>query len=149
MSERSFFRYFTTKEAVLRRFRQSLALRLVRVFQERPDDESPLDALRSAYIETSHVAVRDRPRVRALGRLLVSVGDVWAKDLGEAIGDASVVAELARRMGADPDDLRPAVVAAAVSAAASTGWVSWVRATTAEDPGVVVAAAIDMLGISG
>jgi hypothetical protein len=86
--------------------------------------------------------------VHALGRLLASAPDVWAKDLGETITDAAVAAELARRMGTTPGDLRPAVVAAAVSAAAATGWNSWIRSTGRQDPGAVVAGAIDMLGLS-
>jgi len=149
MSERSFFRYFPTKEAVLRRYRRSLSDRLVRTFEGRPADEPPVAALRSAYVETSHVAVGDRARVHALGRLLASAADVWAKDLGETITDAAVAAELARRMRTTPGDLRPAVVAAAVSAAAATGWNSWVRSTGRQDPGAAVAGAIDMLGLSG
>lgn len=147
MSERSFFRYFATKEAVLRRYRISLAARLVRTFEGRPSDDAPLAALRSAYIETAHIPTDERPRVHALGRLLASAPDVWAKDLGETVADASVIAELGRRMGAGPADLRPAVLAAAVSAAAAIGWNSWVRSAGDEDPGSVVASAIDVLGV--
>jgi AcrR family transcriptional regulator len=149
MSERSFFRYFPTKEAVLRRYRRSLSERLVRTFKGRPADEPPVAALRSAYVETSHIAVGDRARVHALGRLLASAPDVWAKDMGETITDAAVAAELARRMGTTPDNLCPAVLAAAVSAAAATGWNRWVRSTGRQDPSAVVAGAIDMLGLSG
>jgi AcrR family transcriptional regulator len=149
MSERSFFRYFPTKEAVLRRYRRSLSERLVRTFQGRPADEPPLAALRSAYVETSHIAVGDRARVHALGRLLAGTPDVWAKDIGETITDAAVASELARRMGTTPDNLCPAVLAAAVSAAAATGWNRWVRSTGRRDPSAVVAGAIDMLGLSG
>jgi AcrR family transcriptional regulator len=149
MSVRTFFRYFATKEAVLRRYRDSLAVRLLRTFEGRPSDESPLAALRGAYVETSHIPVPDRPWVHAMGRLLASAPDIWLKGLGETITNASVVAEVARRMGAAPDDLRPRVVAAAVSAAAATGWNSWVQSAGGEDPSVLVAAAIDMLGLDG
>jgi AcrR family transcriptional regulator len=147
MSERSFFRYFPTKEAVLRRYRRSLADRLVRTFERRPADEPPIAALRSAYVETSHIAVGDRARVHALGRLLASAPDVWAKEMGETITDAAVAAELARRMGTTHDNLCPAVLAAAVSGAAAIGWNSWVRSTGRQDASAVVAGAIDMLGL--
>jgi AcrR family transcriptional regulator len=149
MSERSFFRYFATKDEVLRRYRRGLFGALVRTFEERPADEPALEALRNAYVETSHVAIADRPRTHALARLLADAADVWAKDLGETITDASVVAELARRMKVAPSELRPAVLAAAVSAAVVTGWNVWVRSSGEEDPGDLVAASIDLLGLTG
>lgn len=149
MSERSFFRYFASKDEVLRRYRRGLFSVLVQTFEARPADEPALTALRNAYVETSHVAAADRPRVHALARLLADAADVWAKDLGETITDASVVAELARRMQVAPDELRPAVLAAAVSAAVVTGWNVWVRSAGRQDPGSLVAASIDLLGLPG
>jgi AcrR family transcriptional regulator len=148
MSERSFFRYFPSKEAVLRRYRRSLSARLLRSFEARPSDESPLASLRGAYVESSHVPETERPRIHALERLLATTSDVWAKDLGETIADTSVVVELARRMDLDPGDLRPTVLAAAVSAAAATGWNAWARSTGEDDPSAIVAAAIDLLALS-
>lgn len=148
MSERSFFRYFPSKEAVLRRYRRSLSARFLRLFEARPNDESPLVALRGAYVESSHVPATERPRVHALERLLATTTDVWAKDLGETIADTSVVVELARRMDIDAGDLRPAVLAAAVSAAAATGWNSWACSTGEDDPSAIVASAIDLLHLS-
>lgn len=147
MSERSFFRYFPTKEAVLRGYRGSLSKRFIRAFAARPLAETPLAALRNAYIESSHVPESERARVHALERLLVNTKDVWAKDLGETIADPAVVAELATRMGSDADDMRPAVIAAAVSAAAATGWSMWARSMGDEDPSTVVTAAIDVLAL--
>jgi AcrR family transcriptional regulator len=149
MSERTFFRYFATKDEVLRRYRRSLFGTLVQTFEARPADEPALSALRNAYVETSRVAPADRPRVHALARLLADAADVWAKDLGETITDSSVVAELARRMPAAPEELRPAVLAAAVSAAVVTGWNVWVRSAGEDDPGELVAASIDLLGLTG
>ena len=81
--------------------------------------------------------------------LLADAADVWAKDLGETITDSSVVAELARRMKVAPSELRPAVLAAALSAAVVTGWNVWVRSSGEEDPGELVAASIDLLGLTG
>jgi AcrR family transcriptional regulator len=149
MSERSFFRYFATKDEVLRRYRRGLFGALVQTFEARSAEEPALEALRNAYVQTSHVEVADRPRIHALARLLADAGDVWAKDMGETITDASVVAELSRRMALPPEELRPAVLAAAVSAAVVTGWNLWVRSSGEEDPGEIVAASIDILGLIG
>lgn len=147
MSERTFFRYFPSKEAVLRRYRGSLSARLLRSFRSRPDGEAPLMALRNAFVSSSHVAEADRSRVHALEQLLSTTPDVWAKDLGETVADAPVARELARRMGASSEELGPLVLAAAVSAAAATGWSHWARSAGDADPGDVVATAIDELGL--
>ncbi|MGW0043617.1 TetR family transcriptional regulator [Rhodococcus sp. NPDC003348] len=148
MSGRSFFRYFPTKEAVLRRYRHSLSARLLRSFEARPDDESPLTALRRAYVDSAHVPEDDRPRIHSLERLLATTSDVWAKDLGETVADASVAGELARRMAIADSDLRPAVLAAAISAAAATAWNRWARSAGEGDPSAMVAEAIDLLGLT-
>jgi AcrR family transcriptional regulator len=148
MSQRTFFRYFPTKEEVLRRYGRSLRGSLVHALQARPEDEGPVAALRAAYAQTSHVAVGNRPRVHAVGRLLVSAPDVWAKDMGETVLDESVAAELGRRMGATHDDNRPAVIAVAVSGAALIGWQTWVRSDGAGNPADMVVAAIDLLGLT-
>lgn len=148
MSERSFFRYFPTKEAVLRRYRRSLSARLLRAFEARPDDEAPVTALRGAYVESAHVPYNDRPRIHSLERLLSTASEVWAKDLGESISDNAVARELAHRMGVDDDDFCPTVLAAAVSAAAATAWNRWARSDGTEDPSTLVAAAIDLLGLN-
>ncbi|WP_458683501.1 TetR family transcriptional regulator [Prescottella equi] len=148
MSERSFFRYFPTKEAVLRRYRRSLSARLFRAFETRPHDESPLFALRRAYVESAHVPEADRPQIHSLERLLATTSEVWAKDLGETISDTAVAGELARRMALSQGDLRPNVLAAAISAAAATAWNSWAQSDGREDPGTLVAAAIDLLGLT-
>lgn len=149
ISERTFFRYFATKEAVLRRYRQSLASRLLRFFAARPNDEPALQALRNAYVESAEIAPAERPRIHALERLLATTSDVWAKDVGETISDPAVAKELARRMGLDADDLRPNVLAAATSAAAAAAWAHWSRSSGKIDPSLLVASAIDLLGLDG
>lgn len=148
MTQRTFFRYFSTKDEVLRRYRRSLRLELVRELEARPDDEGPVTALRAAYERTSHVEAGDRPRVHAVARVLVAASEVWAKDMGETILDESVAAELARRMGAASEDLRPAALAAAVSGAALIGWNTWVASDGTGNPAALVVSAIDVLGLA-
>ncbi|GAA2401034.1 hypothetical protein GCM10010191_05350 [Actinomadura vinacea] len=148
MSQRTFFRYFATKDEVLRRYRRSLRQDLVHALEARPDDEGPVTALRAAYEQTSHVEPGDRPRVHAVARVLVAAPDLWSKDLGETILDESVPAELGRRVKASRDGIRPAVIAAAVSSAAIVGWNEWVRSDGSGNPAALVVAAIDLLGLA-
>jgi AcrR family transcriptional regulator len=148
MSGRTFFRYYATKDEILRRFQAGLNDALVDAFQQRPADEGALRALRAAFAVTSHVAKANRERVRALGRLLASVPAVHARSMGETLLDDRLAAEFARRSHARRADARPAFVVAAVSAAALIGWNRWVGSDDTPDPSTVVTHAIDVLGLS-
>jgi AcrR family transcriptional regulator len=145
MSGRTFFRYYATKDEILRRFQAGLNEALVDAFRQRPADEGALPALRAAFATTSHVAKTDRERVRALGRLLASVPAVHARSMGETLLDDRLTAEFARRSHARRADARPAIVVAAVSAAALVGWNRWVGSSDLRDPSTAVTHAIDAL----
>lgn len=47
MSGRTFFRYYATKDEILRRFQAGLHEALIETFKDRPADESALEALRA------------------------------------------------------------------------------------------------------
>jgi AcrR family transcriptional regulator len=147
MSSRTFFRYYATKDEVLRSYQRGLTDALVDAFGAQPDDTSAVTALRAAYVATSHVAETDRERVRALGRLLATAPAVHARTVGESLLDNRIQAEFARRSRARRNDPRPAIIAAAVAAAATVAWNRWVARDDARDPAVVVAAAINVLGL--
>jgi AcrR family transcriptional regulator len=149
MSGRSFFRYYGTKDEILRRFQAGLREALVAAFKARPTSESALEALRAAFAETSHVAEPERERVRALGRLLAAAPAVHARSMGDTFLDDRLASEFARRCQARRTDARPAIVAAAVSAAAMVGWNRWVASDDRRDPSVGVTAAIDALRLTG
>jgi AcrR family transcriptional regulator len=149
MSGRTFFRYYATKDEILRRFQAGLREALVAAYNTRPASESALQALRAAFAETSHVPEPERERVRALGRLLAAAPAVHARSMGDTFLDDRLASEFARRCGASRTDTRPAIVAAAVSAAAMVGWNRWVASDDRRDPSVAVTAAIDDLGLTG
>jgi AcrR family transcriptional regulator len=147
MSSRTFFRYYATKDEILRRYQSGLGEALLAAFAAVPRDTPALSALREAYATTSRVRASDRERVRALGRLLATAPAVHARSVGEALLDDRLTVEFARRSGARRGDLRPAVVVAAVSAAAQVGWNRWVEGNDQRDPSAAVTAAIDALGL--
>ena len=146
MSERTFFRYYATKDEILRRYQRGLTDALVRAFAGQPTELTALEALRAAYATTSHVEAPDRSRVRALGRLLASVPAVHARAAGDMLLDDRVAREFARRSRARAGDVRPEIVAAAVAAAVQVAWHRWVSRQDTRDPAVAVTAAIDTLG---
>lgn len=148
MSGRTFFRYYATKDEILRRYQSGLNEALLDAFAAQPTETPALRALRSAYASTSTVAEPDRERVRALGRLLATAPAVHARAVGESLLDDRLTREFARRSGAPSLDLRCAVLSAAVSAAAQVGWNRWVTGDDRGDPASAVTAAIDALGLS-
>lgn len=148
MSWRTFFRYYATKDQILRRYQSGLTDALVDAFAAQPADVPALEALRRAYASTSAVATPDRQRVRALGRLLATAPAVHARSVGEALLDDRLAREFARRADADVEDLWCAVVIVAVSAAAQVGWSRWVAGDDEGDPAAAVTAAIEALRLA-
>jgi AcrR family transcriptional regulator len=148
MSGRTFFRYYATKDEILRRYQSGLSEALLDTFTAQAADSPALHALRAAYEKTSAVAESDRERVRALGRLLATAPAVHARSVGEVLLDDRLTREFARRSGAQLSDLRCAVLTSAVSAAAQVGWNRWVAGDDRRDPALSVTAAIDALGLS-
>lgn len=146
MSGRTFFRYYATKDKILRRYQAGLSAALLDAFTAQPEDVPALGALRAAYASTSAVVEVDRARIRALGQLLATAPAVHARAIGEAVLDTRLAHEFARR--ARLPDLQCAVLIAAVSAAAQIGWNDWVTSGDDRDPATAVTAAIDALGLS-
>lgn len=149
MSQRSFFRYFATKDEVLRRYWRSMTEALVAAFRERPDSEDVDVAIRAALRVTSHVSPAHRPRVHALGGLFLQTPEVWARMLGDSFLDDGVAREFGRRTGADPDGVECAARAAAVNGAAAAGWTAWLRSPGDEDPADFIAQAVDLACVLG
>jgi AcrR family transcriptional regulator len=147
MSSRTFFRYYATKDEIVRSYQRGLNDALVDAFAAQPRDAPATAALRAAYVATSHVAKPERERVRALGRLLATAPAVHARTVGESLLDNRIEAEFARRCRARPTDPRPAVIVAAMAAAATVAWNRWVGRNDPRDPAVVIAAAIDLLSL--
>ncbi|MEU7811672.1 helix-turn-helix domain-containing protein [Pseudonocardia sp. NPDC049154] len=145
MSQRSFFRYFATKEEALTRYWHRMNADLVTAYRDRPPSEDPAEALRAALMATSHVPVANRPVALALGRLFLDTPNVWARMVGDSFLDPSVGDEWARRAGATAGDLAPWVRASATVTAATMGWMAWVRSGGVDDAADFVARALDAL----
>ncbi|TQM79344.1 TetR family transcriptional regulator [Saccharothrix saharensis] len=132
VSHMTFFRYFSTKEAVVEDDDYDpLIAELVRA---RPAEESPLEALRAA-LGTGLDAVldTDRDAVYARTRLVVTTPALRARQWHNtaATGDllAAALADRERR----PVDLRLRVIAAAATAALTTALTAWVERDGVDD----------------
>jgi AcrR family transcriptional regulator len=147
-SPRTFFRYFMTKDEIVLDYERTLQERLVAALRSRPSDEGPVEALRQAYIQTSHVEPADRARVLQLGRVLDSAPALRAQVNGERIADyPELTRHLADRMGTDPTDVRIRVIVASMGAVAATEFRTWVSGGGRGDPAEHIARALDVIEV--
>jgi AcrR family transcriptional regulator len=146
ISQRTFFRYFASKDDVLLGYRRRLDARLLDALRERPATEGPVTALRNAYLVTSTVPPGAREAVLVRARATAAAPALYVRSRGESSARTEdITAVLADRMGVDRTDRRPRVIAAALSAAAVAEWEDWVRGDGRGDPAEGIAAALDLV----
>jgi AcrR family transcriptional regulator len=145
-SPRTFFRYFATKEEVVLDYERRLQERLVVALRARPPAEGAVEALRQAYIATSHVEPADRDRVLQLGRILEAAPALRARANGERMADdRPLLEQVADRLGTDTNDARVRVTVAAMGAVAATEFRAWVEGGGKGDPAKRISAALALL----
>lgn len=129
ISERTFYRYFTSKEDVLfGPWRRDLELAIA-LIESRPSSESPLEAMRGALLAMATHFEDNRERYLFIAQLAASSEDVAAYQ-GSVIMPSLVEAAalgLARRLGVEPTtDLRPYLFAGVGAAAVNAAVANWV-----------------------
>lgn len=145
-SPRTFFRYFATKEEVVLDYERRLQERLLVALRARPPAEGAVEALRQAYIATSHVEPADRDRVLQVGRILEAAPALRARANGERFADDQpALAEVAHRLGTDANDVRVRVIVAAIGAVAATEFRAWVQGGGKGNPAKRISAALTLL----
>jgi AcrR family transcriptional regulator len=146
ISARTFFRYFATKDEVILAYEHRLHERLLTALRERPPAEHAVEALREAFVATSHVEPANRARVLLLGRILAQASALRSRALGERIADdPDLISDVARRLGVKPGDTRARVVVAAMSAVAGSEFRAWVDDNGKGDPAARISAALAMI----
>lgn len=133
VSERTFFRYFASKEDLALSFVRDATDALVRALAARPAAEEPLAALRNAFRESLLEVTEDEgPHAEESTYLLVvrlidSTPSLLAAHLRYLHDhDDVIVGVLARREGVDPEtDLRPRIVAGVFGGLASLATKDW------------------------
>jgi AcrR family transcriptional regulator len=147
ISERTFYRYFPTKEAVLRRELDRRVEQLQDALDARPPDEPVLAAVHGALLELAEHYEADRARVMSWSRVRAATPGLDAR-LGayDHAFVGSVTEMIAERLGVDPaSDLRARTCAAALLAATSSASTLWL-ARGADGPLVpMVRAALELV----
>jgi AcrR family transcriptional regulator len=145
ISQRTFFRYFASKDDVVLGYSRRLDERLVIALEGRPASEGAVTALRQAFLTTSTIEPADRDDVLLRARAVAGAPVLRARSRGEAAGRVDRLAVLlAHRMRMPSDDLRPRTVAAAMSATAIAAFEQWV-ADPVGQPADRIAEALDLV----
>jgi AcrR family transcriptional regulator len=146
ISQRTFFRYFASKDAIVLDLARRAERRLVETFDARPDDEGAVTALGNAYRITSHVEPSNRERVVQLARILGRTPELQAQAHGEYVRDTTgLIERVAARMGVKPSDRRARVLVTATSAVVAVEFQRWADTDGKGDPSDAIGAALDVL----
>jgi AcrR family transcriptional regulator len=151
-SQRTFFRYFASKDEVVLAYERYLHERFVAALRSRPASEGPVRALANAFTSTSDVAAADMPTVLKRARVLAAAPVLRERAMGERRARIHEIADelLARdrSIGARPSGAqrrRARVVAASVTAVAQAEWDVWVAEGISKNPSERIRQAIDEL----
>jgi AcrR family transcriptional regulator len=118
VSERTFFRYFASKEDLALSFAKDSTDALLAALKARPAGEEPLTAMRNAFTESLRVITGDDEPGASTYLLVTKLIDSTPALLAAHLRymhdrDDEIIRALAEREGVDPaTDLRPRIIAA-------------------------------------
>jgi mycofactocin system transcriptional regulator len=126
VSERTFFRYFTTKASVLWTEFETEVETIRSSLAAVPDDVPLMDAIRSAVVAANHYHADDVPEMRLQMHLIATVPalsfsaaehyEAWERAISEFAG---------RRLGQPAESLYPLAIGRAVLAACRAAYDRW------------------------
>jgi TetR/AcrR family transcriptional regulator, regulator of mycofactocin system len=149
VSQRTFFRHFPSKEAVLYGDMDDLRVRVRQALDARPAFEPALVAVREAILTLADDH-EDHKQVRLLqAHLAASYPSVsaYSRAVVQATWEKEIIEALAERLGVDAvADPRPEIIAGAAMSALRASIRRWVHNRGHEDLVAIVADALDTLG---
>ena len=126
VSERTFFRYFTTKASVLWTEFETEVKTIRATLAAVPDDLPMMDAIRGAVVAANHYRAEDVPEMRQRMNLIATVPalsfsaaehyEAWEQAIREFAG---------RRLGQPPDSLYPLAIGRAALAVCRAAYDRW------------------------
>ena len=128
VAQRTLFRHFPTKEAVLFGDMVDLRFALRDALDARPADEPVLEAVRQAVLALANDHQRHAERRRLQFALAARVPSVsaYSRAVVQASWEREIIAAVARRLGVDPiADPRPEIIAGAALSALRVATRQW------------------------
>jgi len=144
MTVRTFYRYFASKEEVLLAMPRRVTSNLCAAVRARPADEGIVESYRQA-IAAKADASEDDERIALQWREIFkqSSGLPWMVTHSSVM--SNIVSVIAERLGVGDDDLRPLVIAAAITSAVDVGLARWLANGGADDRQRYMIEALDVL----
>jgi AcrR family transcriptional regulator len=150
ISRSTFFRYFPSKEDVFMSTTSTVGDELLHALRQRPDDETPWDALRHALepLVAHYAAQSERARRLAeLARTAPALATLHQEK--QARLQNLLTPEIARRLGSDPSDATDprsrALIAAALSCL-EAAVAAWIAGNGTQQLSQILHRAIDSIG---
>jgi AcrR family transcriptional regulator len=147
MHERTFFRYFASKDEVMLALPRRSIEALCSALRQRPEQESLYDAFVAAVREAATELGDDAELRIVSGRIFIDTPDLVARASGEfgpQLSD-SVAAAVAVRLGDSPESLQVGVVTAVLTAVTFHVWNRWLLGGGEEDVASMLKSAFDLV----
>jgi AcrR family transcriptional regulator len=128
VAQRTLFRHFPTKEAVLYGDMDDLRVALSDALRSRPADEPVLEVVRRAVLSLADDHQRNAERRLLQARLAATVSSVsaYSRAVVQASWEREIIAAVADRLSTDPvTDPRPEIIAGAAMSALRVAMRQW------------------------
>lgn len=147
ISLRSFYRYFDSKESLVLSHLADASDQFASVLADRPAEEDLIEAIRCTIAVVFERFATDDALNELRATLIQTRPSVARRNLElNAAMEATLVPVLAQRMGiADPDDMRPPLLAAGFSAAGRVAVASWISSEGTKDLAASLDEALDIV----
>jgi len=147
MHERTFFRYFASKDDVMLALPRRSIEALCSSLRNRPEEEPLYDAFVSAVTEAATELGDDTDLRVVSGRIFLDTPDLIARASGEfgALLSDSVAAAVAARLGDTPESLRVGVVTAVLTGVTFHVWNRWLLSGGEGDVARMLKSAFDLV----
>jgi TetR/AcrR family transcriptional regulator, regulator of mycofactocin system len=126
VSERTFFRYFSTKASVLWTEFETEVAAIRAALSAAPDEVPMMDAIREAVVSANHYRAEDVPQMRQLMNLIATVPALSSSAAGQYEAWEQAISEFAgRRLGQPSGSLYPLAIGRATLAACRAAYDRW------------------------
>jgi AcrR family transcriptional regulator len=149
ISESTFFRYFASKDDVLFAAPRRVGQRMCEGVLQRPPGEPLLAAWRAVISDDSLITADDLRSVALLKQIVQRSPSALPRIVADHVATQLHVDTIAARLGADPSDVRPAIIAAAIYGALGAANTAWHSNPHGRDPAPMLLEALDVLADLG